>query len=508
MKKKVLLILLSLVCAVAFALGLSACGNTQDTDPPKDPVSFTVTFETNGGTPIDSITVDGSKRLKTVLDGKTTEKQDMVFDGWYDDASFNNQVNLDAYIDGDIKLYAKWRDYTDAEILENAVKNTRKYAVAAHDSGRVRLNVTNSGYANADVTLSLDNGVITAGSHGDKYYKDQAFYYTSNNENIKLKQKEAETVTEFLYLNVIGTVDYKQHGFYSTFAPLSMFRLADEQSLCSFERNDDVFTVTYKGSNSGVGHNWKEENNPWVYFDAGKIFKFTVSDKRVVKVEQMLSTKANRTIEFFYENDENIPSVAQPQNESSYTQKWQVKANGAILLVTELNKAQLDERAYSGCTQITKNQTWYYDKEMQNAVNFDENGIAEITQHYDLYHPAVDYDAIVLDEFIITLSKYNTELELVGTSTENGIKITTFKRTDAQTSGDFDIKVEPGPWRAKNLEFTAELVDIQNDGLLTVESYVGSKSVTLSKSITGEYRIKLTAAVGGYVEYICIQPLN
>ncbi len=508
MKRKFCLAILSLVCLLSLTFVLTACGDPGETTPPEDePETYTLTFETDGGTPIDPITFTGSKRLKTLLDGKTTEKEDKVFDGWYDDASFGNEVASDSFISGDIKLYVKWRDYTDAEVLEVAVKNTRKNAVAAHDTGAVRLNITSSGYSVVDVTLSLENGVITAGSRGEKYYKDEMFYYSSEDENIKLKQREADTVTEFLYLNVIGTVDYKKHGFYSTFAPLSMFRLASESSLCSFERDGDVFTVTYKGNQGGIEHNWNAEGDPWVYFEAGKIFKFTVSDKRVVKVEQIQTTQAYRTIEFFYAGDENIPTVAEPQNESDYTQKWQVTANNYVFLVTELNKAQLDDRAYNGCTQITKNQTYYYDKEMKNAVNFDNDGIAEITDHCDLYHPAVDYNALVIDEFKISLSQYADDLTLEGVTFDNGIKTTTYVRKNTETTSTIYFKIEPGPSRANDKEFTAELVGMQSDGLLTVESYVGSKSLEVAKSISGEYKIKLTATKGGYVEYICVKPM-
>ncbi len=288
-----------------------------------------------------------------------------------------------------------------------------------------------------------------------------------------------------------------------------MFRLAGEPSLCSLERDGDVFTVTYKGNQYGVRHNWKDEDNPWVYFDAGKIFKFTVSNKRVVKVEQIQTTQAYRTIEFFYAGDENIPTVAEPQNESDYTQKWQVKASGYILLVTELNKTQLDDKIYNGCTQITKNQTYYYDKEMKNAVNFNDDGIAEITDHCELYHPAVDYDKLVIDEFKISLLKYDTDLTLEGVTFENGVKTTTFVRKNTHTTGTLRFKIEPGPGRlnANDKEFVAELVGIQNDDLLTVDNYTGSKNVNVSKSISGEYRIKLIATKGGYVEYICVKPM-
>lgn len=507
MKKKFLLGCISLVCLFACTFAFVACGDPDDTPAPP-PAPFTVTFVTDGGTPIDPIVSTTSNTLERLLNGKTTEKAGKVFVGWYSDAACGEsaEVSPSAVISADTTLYAAWRDYTDYELLENAVTNTRAQAIVAHDAGAVRFNTSTSGYGTVDVTLALHEGVITAGARASRYYKDGMFYYSSGGEHIKLEQNDSETVTEFLYLNVLGTVDYKQHGFFSTFAPLSMYRLADT-SLCDFSRDGDMFTVTFKGSQSGVKHNWAEEGDPWVYFgEAGRIFRFTVSQNRVVKAEQIQTAQAYRTIEFFFEDDADIPVVETPQDENDYVQMWQVMANGRNMLCTELNKAELDRQVFgSDYEQITKDQTYYTDEGMQHPVPFDAGGIAPLNAHIVLYHATVSADDLVVNGY--TLTPQASTLQLVGTSTENGVKTTTYVRRDASTAGTVEIKIEATPWSAREKDFTVEPVDAQSDEEIVVHEYIGSKSVSVPKSIAREYTLKITAVKGGYTEYIVIRPM-
>ena len=132
-----------LVAAVTFAFALlcfGACGSADEEQKPT-PVSFTVTFETNGGTPIEAVTSDRARTLEKLLDGKKTVREDKVFDGWYFVPSLTGEkVPYDMMIETSMTLYAWWRDFTDVETLANAVANMRTYAVAAHDSGMVRFN--------------------------------------------------------------------------------------------------------------------------------------------------------------------------------------------------------------------------------------------------------------------------------------------------------------------------------------------------------------------------------
>ena len=493
-----------IVCAMLFA----ACFNMGKDDEEKPPVTYTVTFVTNGGTPIEAITSQSQKTLENLLDGKTTEKEGMLFVGWYSDETLETEFSIHRFVEEDITPYAAWREYTDYELLEKAVKNTRKNAIIAHDTGSVRFSTSTSGYSVVDLTLALDGGVITAGSRasGTRYYKEGTFYYTDSEDgNIKLEEKTKDTVTEFLYLNVLGTVDYLPHGFYSTFAPLAMYRTADS-SLSSFERDGDTFLVTYKGSYQAVKLNWSAEDDPWVYFTEGKKFKFTVKNDRVVKVEQIMDKAAYRTIEFFFDGDEDIPVVAEPQDESSYVRKWHVVVNGRNMIITELNKAELDETVYgSDFEQITKNQTYYYDRELTQEVEF-VDGVAPLNKHLELFHPIVRSEDLVVDSYEITaVGSYDLKLE--GAETVDGVKTTTFVRKDALNTGYVEIKVEPSPWLAKHKTFTAEIVDAQSGEFLTEKYYTNSTTLQLPRSISREYLIKITADKGGYTEYICVKPM-
>lgn len=495
-------------CVIACAMLFAACFNFGKDDEEKPPVTYTVTFVTNGGTPIEAITSQGQKTLENLLDGKTTEKEGMLFVGWYSDETLETEFSIHRFVEEDITLYAAWREYTDYELLEIAVKNTRKDAIIAHDTGSVYLSTT-SGYNVVDLTLALDNGVITAGSRasGTRYYKDGMFYYTDSEDgNVKLEEKIKETAAEFLYLSVLGTVNYLPHGFYSTFAPLAMYRTAKSSSLSSFERDGDTFLVTYKGSSQAIQLNWSAEDDPWIYFTAGKKFKFTVRNNRVVKVEQIMNKAAYRTIEFFFEGDEDIPVVAEPKDESSYVQKWHVIVKGRNMIITELNKAELDKTVYgSDYEQITKNQTYYYDRELTQEVEF-VDGVAPLNKHLELFHPDVRSEDLIIDSYKIG-NIDSTELKLEGAETVDGVKTTILVRRNASEAGYIKFSVTPSPWLANNTEFTVEIVDAQSGEQLTVENASRGKYIKIPRSISRECLIKVTAEKGGYTEYICIKPM-
>ena len=507
MKKRLFALLLA--CAAAFACLFAGCGLTGDGDKDgggkeEQIEPFTVTFETNGGSPVAAVTSDKKDSFKNILGDKKTEKDGMVFVGWYREAELENEMGANVVLDKDKTVYAKWRDETDAEALTVAVENTRKLAIAAKDNGSVRIGVSNSDYSVIDATLALDDGKITAGSNGSKFYYGGAFYYTSDDEGVKLKEKEENTATAFLYGRTVGTVDYKQHGFYSTFASLAVHRLAEMKG-CTFTREGNTFTFIYGGSQSAVQLNWAKENNPWIYFQSGKQFRFTVENKRVVKVEQMpaQATQAYRTTEFFFAGDKNVPEAAKPQ-ENNYKQKWQVVVGGKYALVETLNKAALDQKIYGEqFAQLTEKQTYYTDADMTKEVAFDNDGNAPINGHTELYHPAVNFSDLVVVGYEITTSDLTKE----GETTENGVKTTTFIRKDTSVNGTIYITVRPEPHAADDKEFTAEIVDAQSGETLTTRDYTGSKSLEISKSISREFKIKITATKGGYTEYICIKPL-
>lgn len=70
-------------------------------------VSYTVSFETNGGSIIDSIKV---KSNNTVTEPAMPVKNGFMFDGWYTDSGFTNLYDFNTKVSKNIILYAKWTE--------------------------------------------------------------------------------------------------------------------------------------------------------------------------------------------------------------------------------------------------------------------------------------------------------------------------------------------------------------------------------------------------------------
>lgn len=79
--------------------------------------TYTVTFQTNGGTAV------SSKKLSVLNTAPQTSKQDHVFCGWYQDASFQVPAVYPLEIKGNTTLYAKWmRTAATIPCMDTAIK--------------------------------------------------------------------------------------------------------------------------------------------------------------------------------------------------------------------------------------------------------------------------------------------------------------------------------------------------------------------------------------------------
>ena len=120
--KKSIKFISSLFAAALFAL--AACDNTEKNPSstnngsdsgktetpvvePVEPVkkNFIVTFNTNGGSPVNSSTV---KENETVAKPANPTKEGFVFDGWYVDSLLTTKMDFSKPITVDTTLYAKW----------------------------------------------------------------------------------------------------------------------------------------------------------------------------------------------------------------------------------------------------------------------------------------------------------------------------------------------------------------------------------------------------------------
>ena len=93
MKRKILLLILALL-AVSFTV--AAC---------KEKTLYTVTFETNGGSPVASQTLEPGADI--VVPGDPV-KENFKFAGWYSDEKFSSEYRFGKMPSSDLTLYALW----------------------------------------------------------------------------------------------------------------------------------------------------------------------------------------------------------------------------------------------------------------------------------------------------------------------------------------------------------------------------------------------------------------
>ena len=103
MKKSALLLILLLTMVLA------GCEQNTDNEPNdnngNNPTEYVVSFETNGGTIIESITVNADATLQ--LPSEPT-KSGYDFGGWFIDSNFTTIFDETYTLTEDITVYAKW----------------------------------------------------------------------------------------------------------------------------------------------------------------------------------------------------------------------------------------------------------------------------------------------------------------------------------------------------------------------------------------------------------------
>ena len=100
MKKRFLALILCLVMVIGLVPTVFADGGTEVASD-----SYTVTFVTHGGTPVDSKQVTAGKKIERPAN---PTKEGYTFDGWYTDEAYASAWNFDWTVSGNVWLHAKW----------------------------------------------------------------------------------------------------------------------------------------------------------------------------------------------------------------------------------------------------------------------------------------------------------------------------------------------------------------------------------------------------------------
>ena len=181
--------------SVLFLAFLSfSCSDDSDNSDP-EPVKYTVTFNTNGGSAISSQIVESGK---TVAEPTAPIKDSSIFAGWYSDSALTTKFSFSTKITADTTLYAKWTEIPSGS-----------FAVIFNSNGGSSAETQ----IVADGNAATEPSVIWAMHSFDGWFTDsdltqQFDFSTPITQTITLYAKWTSTATNFTF-NLTNKGGYK-----------------------------------------------------------------------------------------------------------------------------------------------------------------------------------------------------------------------------------------------------------------------------------------------------------
>ena len=191
------------ILLITAIVGIALAGCKKEKEP--NEVFYTVTFDTDGGTIVQSQTVE---KGGTLNEPNEPTKQGSSFDGWYSEAAFTNKVNFPYLVTADITLYAKWTG-------ENGGGNTGERGQGLYIGGSmtpVNLSSTIGNDILAKAITYIANGAnntiysLVIDENINNYSGSQGF--SKENITLTITSKEPRTIsstTSRIILTVSGT---------------------------------------------------------------------------------------------------------------------------------------------------------------------------------------------------------------------------------------------------------------------------------------------------------------
>lgn len=169
-------ILLSFVILISLFL-LAGCADLfESNDGP-----FLITFESNGGTPVEDITVDV---FDPFLPPSVPVKEGYVFGGWYIDEDLYYPMSFQTGTNRPVTLYAKWikiGELLDEELIIDAILNEIDILALFEEEIKALVKMVQPSVVLIDAYQGTH--IETSGS-GVIFHKDQNTYYVLTNEHV------------------------------------------------------------------------------------------------------------------------------------------------------------------------------------------------------------------------------------------------------------------------------------------------------------------------------------
>ena len=116
MKRKLLVIMLAIVMVFTCAAGLAACGTKGDGGGGGNGTTYTVTFETVGGTAINPVEVKAGNTVARPADPTKTGAE---FIDWFTTSTYEGEpYDFSTPVNSNLTLYAQWSDENYAVVFD------------------------------------------------------------------------------------------------------------------------------------------------------------------------------------------------------------------------------------------------------------------------------------------------------------------------------------------------------------------------------------------------------
>lgn len=361
-----------------------------------DRVTFNVSFETDGGTEIETASVLYEKKLSKPND---PEKTGYVFDGWYEDEAFVTAYDFDSKVTEDMRIYAKYKPasgitYTVQRWLQTVDKS--EYILGSEEelAGTTGESVsvlkkdiagfTANGDGDLTGTVKADGSLVLTAFYDRNDYK-----ITFDAQNGDENETKDVTYGATFECPVVTKTGYEFLGWFDK----NGVEIKPEYTMPA--RDLDLF-AHWKAA---LGTAYKIEH--WVQDITGTDYELESTDELTGQTDSLVTAE--------YKSYDGF--TAQEDNEATVKTGY-VAADGSLVLKLYYTRNQYSVRFVTNCSQALESQVvyfkahatdpgeltktgyvfegWYVDPEFKTPVNFDIMPIVQNTTLYGKWASADD----------------------------------------------------------------------------------------------------------------------
>ena len=345
-----------LIIAILSVIGLIALGPITDVYAEE---SYTITFNSNGGSAIDAITVESGKEVIEVIDGKipTPTKEGMAFAGWYLESTFENQFKFYSTLESNVELYAKWLLPID-EISISGIKKPEMGTKAGDNLASIK-KIDSSNYEIGSIKWWISEDGMYYTSTATDYYEFENDKYYEYQIELKAKDGYEFSMDEFGMFTgkiSISNMMYNsaQQGEPGTLLIVGNAFLLVENDTATYEITEGANQTYTIGESTEarftVDANQKAFEGHIVYIDNEEYnweeFQYELEGTTIIFPKEYMDTleEGNHTLKFVFVNDkttETTFTVAKKSEvEPEPTQEYEVVEGDKQTYTTDKEAAE------------------------------------------------------------------------------------------------------------------------------------------------------------------------